>query len=156
MHVLDSSVWIYALTRTCKPAVELVEDVLAGDLQVTVDAYIFNEVVAGLERSGSDSQAISDAQTRFAEIVYRSESISEPTQRQVEQLSLDVLRLDDRTQLLGTTWGIQPKDVPVVVHAYSQPTDPTRIFTSDEAFSEFDPSAFGIEGIVLQYVDCSE
>ena len=127
MHVLDSSVWIYAITRTCDDAVAVVDQVLDGDLRVAVDAYVFNEVIEGIERSGSTYDAITEAQTRFAEIVHGSPAVQEPTQRRVQALDLDTVRSDERVQLLGLTWDIQPKDVPGELSTLSAATFSSRI-----------------------------
>lgn len=155
MHVFDSSVWIYAITQTCDEAIELIDGVLDGRIRTAVDAYIFNEVIDRIERSGTDSRAIDEAQTHFAEIVHDCPYIDGPDYDRIGQLQLETIRSDDRTQLLGRTWNIQPKDVPIVVLADNQPTTPTIIFTADSDFSEFEPTSYDIDGIALQYVDCS-
>lgn len=155
MHVLDSSAWIYAITYTCDDAVAVVNQIVNGDLRVAVDAYIFNEVIEGIERSGTDYEEISEAQTRFAEIVHGDPAVQEPAQHRVQALDLDTVRSDERVQLLGLTWNIQPKDVPIVQLAYRQPAEPTVIFTSDQDFSNFEPREYGVDDIVIRYVDCS-
>lgn len=155
MHVFDSSVWIYAITRTCDEATELVESVLDGRIRVAVDPYVFEEVIAGIDRAGSDRRAIDDAQTHFAEIVHGSPAVDAPSHRAVAEMRLDAIRTDDRTRMLGRTWGIQAKDVPIVMLADDQPSEPTIVYTSDREFSRFDPTEYGIDGIALRYVDCS-
>lgn len=154
MQVLDSSVWIYAITYTCEDAVAVVDQVINSEFRVAVDAYVFNEVIEGIERSGSGYDEISEAQTRFAEIVHGNPAIQEPTQHRVQALDLDTVRSDERVQLLGLTWGIQPKDVPIVQLAYRQSSEPTVIFTSDQDFSNFEPREYGVDDIVIRYVNC--
>lgn len=159
MDVFDSNIWIYGLTGKCDDAVSLVEKAVTTPFHVGVSAYIFEEVIVNLQRSSHSHETITRLQTRFADIVHGNHTIHGPTQEQIAQLDLETHRTDPRVQAMGEAFGIQNKDVPVVVFARQcaqRPDAPmTTIYTADEGFAEFEPDAY-FEKLALQYVDCSE
>lgn len=155
MDVFDSSVWIYGVTQTCDEAVVLVDDVINGSQSVAVSAYIFNEVIEGIAQSSNDSQAVTEAQTRFGEIVHGNPWVDAPTQADVTRMDIRAIRQNNWVQLLGQTWGIQPKDVPIIELAANVTNGTTIVFTADRSLSKFVPSNHGLTDITLQYVDCS-
>lgn len=144
--------WIWGLTQRAPEAVSLVEEVLDGERYVGVSAYIHGEVMAAFDRSHSaDSDAIKTAKNAFNIIVAKRHNVDFPDQADVGQMDVHDMREKQLIQLLGWSWGIQPKDVPIVVFAESY-DDMTTIFTADESFSEFDPAAHGIDNVELEYV----
>lgn len=157
MEVYDSNIWIYGLTRTCDPAVDLIDEVVENPVHVALNAYIFDEVMTNLDRSEQDREVVEQAKQRFATIVYGNHTIHGPTQGEIEQMDLEAHRTDPRVQMMGDVLGIQPKDVPIVTlaHQYAQrPDTPTiTIHTADRPFSDYDPSE-NFDGIVMRYVDC--
>lgn len=70
---------------------------------------------------------------------------------------MDVRRVrnDVRVQMMAETYGIQPKDVPIVTCAYKSATDYSIIYTSDEELSQFEPPRHGLERLSVRYIDCS-
>lgn len=159
MDVFDSNVWIYGLTQTCEEAVSLVEEAIENAYHVGVNAYIFDEVMRNLQRSEQDRETIKLAQTRFAEIIHGNHTIHGPAQKEISQMDIDAVRRGPMVATMATVFGIQAKDVPVLVYAHQlvQPQDAptTVIHTADRGFSRFDPSAH-FEEIVMRYVNCSQ
>lgn len=80
MDVIDSSTWVYAVTRTCPAAVDLLDEIIyrADSTHITVSPYIFNEVIDGIARSITNGRAIDEAQTRFSEIVHKNPQVNAP------------------------------------------------------------------------------
>lgn len=157
MDVLDSCTWIYGVTRTCPEAVDLLDEIIrdADGPQIAVSAYIFNEVIEGIARSSANRRAIDEAQTRFSEIVHANPQVRAPRRQDVRQMDVRRVRDDVRVQMMAETFGIQPKDVPIVVCTYESATDYAVIYTSDEDLSEFEPRRHGLEQLSVQYVDCA-
>lgn len=157
MDVIDSCTWIYGVTRTCPAAVDLLDEIIyrTDGPRVAVSAYIFNEVIDGIARSGTDGQVIDEAQTRFSEIVHGNSRVSAPDHRAVRKMDVREVRSDVRVQMMAEAYDIQPKDVPIVTCAYESVTDYGIIYTSDEDLSQFDPPQHGLERLSVRYVDCS-
>lgn len=157
MHVIDSSTWIYGITGNCRPAVSLLDEVIYGDrIQIAVDGYIVTEVMDGLERTHSDHRKIEQAQQRFSEIVHGNRSIRSPTVEEVRRVDLEQVRNSPNVQMIAQTYGIQPKDVPIVTCAFQYGRENSVIYTSDEEFSTFDPPRYGLDQLRVEYVDCSD
>lgn len=169
MEVFDSNVWIYALTRECEEATTLVENTLGigdsggndgvtdGPTVVGVNAYIFDEVIRNLGRSTQPRETINVIQTRFADIVYGNKYVQGPSQEAISRMNIDVVRNDPTVQTLATGFGIQAKDVPVVVYAHQcvdNYGDPVTIHTADRQFSQFRSRRY-FDDIGIEYVDCS-
>lgn len=150
--VLDSSVWIWGLTERAPDAVSLIEDVLDGDRYVAVSPYIHGEVMRAFDSSRTaNTQAIKDAKNAFNVIISKRHNVEFPDQADVGQMDIFDVRNDQMVELLARSWGIQTKDVPIVVFA-DRYDDSTTIFTADGSFSRFTPTDHGIEGVELEYV----
>lgn len=157
MDVIDSCTWIYGATRTCPAAVDLLDGIIyrSNGPRVAVSAYILNEVIDGIARSGTDRQVVDEAQTRFSEIVHGDQRVSVPDHRDVREMDVRQVRNDVRIQMVSEAYDIQPKDVPIVTCAYESVTDYSIIYTSDEQLSQFDPRQHGLERLSVEYVDRS-
>ena len=152
--VVDSSVWVFGLSKTCEPAEAVLESVIEGDIVIEVDAYIYNEVHAALGRSIDDHVFRSRCQTRFGEIVHGSVNVIHPSQSAVEELSPEDVRQDPSYRMFGEVFGIQPKDVPIIELAWQQPDEIVTVYTADRPLSRFDPEAAGLEEVRIEYVNC--
>lgn len=159
MDVFDSNIWIHALTRTCDDAVALVEEVINNPVHVGVSAYIFDEVMENLQRSEESREVINRAQTNFATITHGNHTIHGPRQEEIERIDIEAQRRDPRIQIISEVFGIQSKDVPILVYAHqlSQRSNApvTTIYTADKEFAQFDPNHH-FENLLMQYVDCSD
>jgi len=160
VDIFDSNIWIYALTRECDPAEQLVQDVLLGNRTVGMNAYIFEEVIQNLESADQPRELIDRAQTRFSEVVHGNINIDGPGRESVSKMDLTAARNRTDSQMLGEALGIQPKDVPIVAAAYvyrenfqSQPEQRINIYTTDRPFGQFTPSEY-FAGIEMNYIDC--
>lgn len=150
--VLDSSVWVWGLTEQAPAAETLVEEVLEGDRYAGVDAYIHGEVMNAFDRSRTaGSGAIKHAKNTFNVIIAKRHNVDFPDQAEVGKMNVHRVRADRMVELLGQSWDIQPKDVPIVVFA-SEYDDVTTVFTADRNFSEFEPESHGIDDVEIEYV----
>jgi hypothetical protein len=158
MDVFDSNIWIFGLTQACEEAVSLVDRAIDTAYHVGVSAYIFEEVMHNLQRSSHDQEIIERVQTRFADIVYGNPTIHGPTQAEIQEIDLDMVRRDPRIQAMGEAFDIQNKDVPIIVFArqcaHPQDAPEVVIHTADREFSRFNPQQH-FESIDMRYVDCS-
>ena len=127
-------------------------------IHVAVSAYIFDEVMLNLDRADLSQDVIDSAKTEFATIVHGNHTVHGPTQEEIRQMDVEARRRDPQVQLVSEAFGIQAKDVPILVYAHQlvqrQDAPTTAIHTADREFSQFDPSVH-FEKIVMHYVDCS-
>lgn len=150
--VYDSSVWVWGLTEEAPEAVTLVEEVLDGDRYVGVDAYIHAEVMNAFDRSQTaGSDAIETAKNAFNVIIAKRHNVDFPDQSEVGTTNVYEVRANRMVELLGQSWGIEPKDVPIVVLA-TEYEGVTTIFTADRLFSQFDPTKWEIDDVKIEYV----
>lgn len=153
--VFDSSIWIWGLTEQAPEAEGLVEGVLDGGRYVGVDAYIHGEVMNAFDRSRTaGSGAIEDAKNTFNVIIAKRHNVDFPDQEEVGKMDVYQVRGNRMVELLGQTWGIQPKDVPIIVFA-SEYDDMTTVFTADWNLSKFDPASHGVNDVEIEYVSTS-
>lgn len=158
MDVYDSNIWIHGLVGNCEEAIALIDEVINNPVHVAVNAYIFDEVMQNLTRADLSQEAIDSAQTEFATMVHGNHTIHGPTQQQIEQMDVEVRCRDPRVQMMGDAFGIQPKDVPILVFAHQLAQQPnasvTTIHTADREFGQFDPRDY-FDNLLIRYVDCS-
>ncbi|QLC35779.1 hypothetical protein EFA46_016100 (plasmid) [Halarchaeum sp. CBA1220] len=153
MDVFDTNIWVFGITETAPEPVRLVEEAESGDRRVVLDAYIFEEVREAFGRSKSVPDSDVEATVEnFATRVVNSPYIDGPSTEEVRQMDLGLVRESPETNLLGDAIGIQAKDVPILRLAYEwRHRDPT-IYTNDRSFSQFDPSAYNLPEISMEYV----
>lgn len=150
--VFDSSVWIWGLTEQAPEAASLIEDVLDGEQYVGVNAYIHGEVMDAFDSSRTaDSEAVKQAKNTFNVIIAKRHNVDFPDQAEVVRMDIREVRANRMVELLGQSWGIQPKDVPVIVFATTY-DDMTTVFTADRDLSRFQPSDHGISDVEVEYV----
>jgi hypothetical protein len=150
--VFDSSVWIWGLTEQAPEAVTLIEEVLDGERYVAVSDYIHGEVMNAFDSSRTaDDDAIKTAKNVFNIVVAKRHNVDFPDQDEVGQMNVYEAREEPMVDLLARSWGIQPKDVPIVVFA-SGYEGMTTVYTADGAFSEFDPASHGVDDVAVEYV----
>lgn len=144
--------WVWGLTEQAPEATSLVEDVLAGEQYVGVDAYIHGEVMDAFDRSRTaDSEAVKQAKNTFNVIVAKRHNVDFPDQTEVGKMNVREVRANRMVELLGQSWGIQPKDVPVIVFATTY-DEMTTLFTSDRDLSRLHPRDHGIGDVAVEYV----
>lgn len=150
--VFDSSVWIWGLTEQAPEATSFVDEVVDGNRYVAVNAYIHGEVMNAFDSSRTaDSAAITQAKNTFNIIVAKRHNVDFPDQTEVEKMDPYEVRTNRLVELLGQSWDIESKDVPIVVFA-TEYDDMTTIYTADRPFSTFDPADHGIDGVKVEYV----
>lgn len=133
MDVYDTNVWIFGLTTNDTRASQLIEQVVAGDRHVVINAYIYKEVVRNLY-AGADSDYADQAINSFAEIVFDSDYVDSPTHEDVASISVPEVRSSRRVCMIAHAIGCQPKDAPVIEAAYrraNQLQEQPTIFTND-------------------------
>jgi len=164
MLVLDSNIWILALVEASDEHVAVRNQVLNGEDQTVVDAYIYEEVLDGIRRSESVSGADTQAAIKdFVNLVRTSEYIDGPSHTAVQSLELPEERAQRENITLGRVLGIQPKDVPIVTLAHACADRETRrgsatpvtIITSDRTFAELNPTAHRLP-LSMRYIPYTE
>lgn len=79
---------VWGLTEQAPEATSLVEDVLAGEQYVGVNAYIHGEVMDAFDRSRTaDSEAVKQAKNTFNVIVAKRHNVDFPDQAEVGRSS---------------------------------------------------------------------
>lgn len=153
MDVLDTNLWIRALTAD-EYGDSVLETVLADpNRTVRISAYIYREVVRNLDRVEKSRPEIDRLKTRFVELVHDSDSVHSPSRAEIEQLDLRETRSRRSVVTLAAGFDIQPKDAPVLSFGYvcSADSEQTTIRTADESFAEFDAGRV-YDWLAVEYV----
>jgi len=150
--VLDSNVWIDALTEESERAVKLMDSVLDGNRTTVVSAYIYEEVTVNLEREFGAGSYVDQLQTYFGELM-TSPHIDEPATTDILEMDLDDMRTSDTANFLEDVLQIQEKDVPILFTAWKDLSDHVTIYTADEQFSEFNPHSYYLTGIEIRNIN---
>lgn len=152
MDVYDSGVWVWGLTGKASEAVDLIEEVVDGDRYVAVNSYIHGEVIEAFDRATrAGTEDIHQAKKNFNVIVSKRHNIEFVDHEAIEQMDIHAVRELQTIRLLGLSWEIQTKDVPIIMLA-EQFSNPATIYTTDRDLSEFEPSTVGIEDVTTEYV----
>lgn len=149
MDILDSNIWIRALTSTSRQAENLVDEARKGQREIAVNAYIYEEVVEGLKRSQKNT---GPQQTVFAQTLTNCQYIHGPSQAAVSRISLKQVRSLPPIQLIGEILDIQAKDAPIVSFASIYRGNNPTIHTMDKPFSNLTPSNHNLNWLSMQYI----
>lgn len=153
MDIFDSNIWVYGITESAPRPTQLVQEAEMGDRQVTLNAYIYEEVREAFYRSKSVPQPkVEQTITNFATRIAKAPTINEPDQRNVEDMNVDTVRGSPAAQLLGHLLSIQPKDVPILCLAYQWKHRNPTIYTNDGGFASLEPANYGIPDITITHV----
>jgi predicted nucleic acid-binding protein len=155
VRILDTNLWVFGTLRTHDRAVEELDAIERGETTSVINAYIVQEALGAFERIQGLSPADRDrAQTLFLTRLSRMSGLIEaPSSRDIAESLIDERRSARHTRLLARVLDIQPKDVPIVVLAFEHyDRDPT-ILTNDAAFADFDPAAYNLPNLSVEYVD---
>lgn len=131
--VLDSNVWIHALTEQSQKATYLVDSVLDGRRVAVVSAYIYEEVDVNLERELGAGEYVDQLRTQFAKLM-TNPHVEEPDTWDVYDIDLDEVRNSKTAKFLEQVLDIQEKDVPIVFLAWEHSDEEITIYTFDEHF----------------------
>jgi predicted nucleic acid-binding protein len=104
MDVLDSNLWVFAVTGTNRTAIELVEDAVAEKREIATSAYVYQEVLHAFERSTALSRTETDeAIEDFLAVLRGYPTIhADFTQGDVRALDFEAYRLRPNSRLLAT------------------------------------------------------
>lgn len=164
MLVLDSNVWIYAITADERPVeldteslgvVRLFDDFLAGKRDSVVTAYMAVEIERGCQRSDRVSSANLDATlTELYAMLGRCESVRTPFDgNDIGEVTLSEQRTRPCNRLVGELLDIQTKDVPIFLPAYDRYDDGPVVLTADAEFAEVKPSVHDLPRITVEGLD---
>lgn len=101
MDVFDTNIWILGFTESSPRAAALVEEVLDGDRDVSVSAYIYEKILEAFERTGLSRAKKDRTITNFAAIVEKSHNIVSPAQLDLRNIDLKTVQSHAGTRLLG-------------------------------------------------------
>jgi hypothetical protein len=152
VDVYDSGVWVYGSLRRAPEAVALMEEVVERDHYVAISAYIHGEVTEAFDRSmvaGGDD--IREAKKRFNAIVAKRHNVEFPGHQAIGQMDIHEVRRQQPVRLLASAWGIQAKDVPIMMFA-EQLSGESTVFTTDGPLADFDPESAGVDGVAVEHV----
>ena len=154
MKSLDRNLWVFATVETNDRATRLLDEIERGETVSAINAYMIQEALEAFDRTpGLRGQERDELKTLFLARLSRMTGLIEaPSSRDFSESLLDERRANVRTQLLSRVLGIQSKDVPILVLAFEHRERNPTILTNDAAFADFEPAAFGLEEIALEYV----
>ena len=125
---------------------------IIGALCIFFRDFLDREVMDAFDSSRTaDSEAVKQAKNTFNVIIAKRHNVDFPDQAEVVRMDIREVRANRMVELLGQSWGIQPKDVPVIVFATTY-DDMTTVFTADRDLSRFQPSDHGISDVEVEYV----
>lgn len=157
MKILDSNLWVKGTLRTNKAATEWLAEIEARTTTSAMDEYILAEVLAAFDRALTGEKR-DRVLTAFLNRLHVMDGLVEypgwHTQRSSRQDSvLDYHRNRTVIRMLVRVFGVQAKDVPILVFAYTFYDQHPTVLTNDESFSGFDPSAHNLPNMSIQYVE---
>ena len=154
MRILDSNLWVFAFTGTNRRAANFVEDAISRETEIVLDAYIVNEVLEAFERSTLlRGEETSEAMSHFLKLV-RVTAVIVQDFTEAERYEYDLARERQRehNKLLGQILDIQTKDAPILLLASKYYNASPTVYTNDEEFAEFEPTAHDLPNIGIEYV----
>lgn len=164
MLILDSNVWIYAITADERPIeletealgiVRLFDDLLDGKYDSLVTPYMAVEIEHGCERSDRVPSANLDATlTELYGLLGTCESIRTPFDTDdLGETTLSEQRERTCNRLVGELLDIQTKDVPVFLPAYDHYTDNPVVLTADAEFANLNPHIHDLSNVTVEGLD---
>ncbi|QCS42134.1 hypothetical protein [Natrinema versiforme] len=156
MLILDSNLWIHALTVGGGYPDECIERFRNERELSAVSAYIFSEVAQNIDSDTTiESETRDDAIQRFSALLYNCRAIRSCPQAEIRDMDLEAERAESYNKAIGDLAKIQPKDVPIFTLAYQTKDQQPTVCTDDESFAEFSPSEYGLDEISIEHVSVS-
>ena len=167
MLILDSNVWIYAITADERPieldtesvgVVRLFDDFLVGKHDSVVTPYMAVEIERGCKRSDRVPSANLDATlTELYGLLGACESIHTPFDGDdLGETTLSEQRNRPCIRLVGELLGVQTKDVPIFLPAYDRCADDPVVLTADAEFADVEPRTHGLPRITVEGLDLAQ
>lgn len=154
MLILDSNLWIHALTIGRGYPDECVDRFLNQTESSAVNAYIYREVVENIDTDTSVPKDVrNDTIQRFCALVDKCPAIESCSQASISEMNLDNEREAAYNNLIGALVDIQAKDAPVFTLAFKNRERQPTISTNDKSFAAFTPAEYGLAEISITYVD---
>ena len=121
MIILDTNLWVFGTLGTDQRAESLLDDIERGRQVSAINAYMLEEALAAFDRVPNlTPRQRGDVKTKFCTRLTRMVGLLEaPSSRDVSDTILTERRRDAHVQLLGRVLDVQPKDVPILVLAFS-------------------------------------
>lgn len=153
MLILDSNVWIHAVTVGGESQ-HLLEEIIYGSQQSVVNAYISEEVRCNIDNNREIDRDLRDrALEQFFSTVSQCPDIRDPELEAVEQMDLDAEQEQTYNELIGALGDIQAKDAPILTLAYRFLAYQPTIYTNDEEFAQLSPADYGVPEISISHCE---
>lgn len=142
MIILDTNLWVFGTLGTDQRAESLLDDIERGRQVSAINAYMLEEALAAFDRvPGLSPRERDDVKTTFCTRLTRMTGLLDaPSSRDVSDTILTEHRRATHVQLLGRVLDVQPKDVPILVLAFSHTDREPTILTNDASFAELVPA----------------
>lgn len=154
MKILDTNLWVFGTLQTDARAAELLAAIDRGEVTSAINAYMVQEALAAFDRTKGLSATERDTvKTSFLTHLTRMMGLIEaPSSCDVSDALLRERRSAPTARTLARVWGIQPKDVPILVLAFEYREREPTIPTNDEQFADLEPAAHSLSEISIQHV----
>lgn len=164
MLILDSNVWIYAVTAEERPVevhtesyglVKLFDDFVSGRFRSVVTPYMAVEIERGCRRSDRLPESDLDvALSVFYGILGRCDSIQTPfDEADLSEETLVNYRARPCTRLASDLLDIQAKDVPIFLPAYDNAPESPVVLTDDGEFARLNPKAHDLPNVTVESLE---
>jgi predicted nucleic acid-binding protein len=155
VKLLDTNLWVFGTLGTNTRAEELLADIERGETTSAINAYMIQEALTAFDRTpGLTGDERDEIKTLFLTRLSRMTGLVEvPTTDEVTDSLLTERRANVHTRLVATLTGIQPKDVPILVLAFSHRDREPTILTNDSDFAAFSPAEHNLTQIRLEHVE---
>lgn len=161
MLILDSNVWIYAVTAEERPIrvrtesygdVELFDDFVSGRFRSVVTPYMAAEIERGCRRSERLPESDVDvALSVFYGILGSCDSIRTPfDEADLSEETLVTHRTRPCNRLVGDLLDIQAKDVPIFLPAYDHAPENPVVLTDDGEFARLNPEWHDLPNVTVE------
>jgi len=155
VKLLDTNLWVFGTLGTNARAEQLLTDIERGEITSAINAYMIKEALAAFDRTpGLTGAERDEIRTLFLTRLSRMTGLVEaPATGDLTESLLAERRANVHTQLIAALTSIQPKDVPILVLAFSHRDREPTVLTNDSDFAAFTPSDHGLPRIRLEHVE---
>jgi hypothetical protein len=94
---------------------------------------------------------VREMKKEFNVLVAKCHNVEFPGHQAIGQMDIHEVRRQQPVRLLASAWGIQAKDVPIMMFA-EQLSGESTVFTTDGPLADFDPESAGVDGVAVEHV----
>jgi len=116
--ILDASIWIKGLFGIHDNAKQIINDCLAGKLNIIVNSYIVAEITRAIKRIALKSGLNPLELERSFWAIINSDNVLKDFNKPISEDLVEFLKNSNEILLIAKAFNLEPKDVPYIVLAF--------------------------------------